>query len=216
MDLRRIALGLAVAVLVLVGAVGVVAAVVEPRAGPRSSPPHEAQVVAPSPPARAGRPGGWTRVTVGAASYAVPPAWVVQPGEQQVAYREEGAVIAAGRGHAVSSIAGCPVAWAVLAEPVRSGNPAGVAQATALAWARGYAGLPGRALPAVVVDGASARVEVPLDDAAGCAGARAELTAVARPAGDRVVTLVVARYLDVPGAPSDSAYAGVLESLAAG
>lgn len=213
MELRRIALGLAVAALVIVGAVGVVAAVVEQSAPPPGAARQEVPVVRPSSAAAAAQEEGWTRVTAGGAAYAVPPAWTVQPAEQQVAYREAGVVIASGRGHAVTSVDGCPVAWAVLADPVRSANTAGVAKATALAWARGYAGLPARSLPVVVVDGVRARVEVPLEGAVGCAGERAELTAVARPVGDAVVALVVARYLDVRGAPSDTAYARMLGSL---
>jgi hypothetical protein len=136
-------------------------------------------------------------------------------------------VIASGRGQAVLSVDRCPVAWAVLADPVRSTNSSGVAEATALAWARGYAGLPvgsgltaSRAAPVELAAGGTAqssRVEVALGEAEpGCAGQRAELTAVARQAGAEVVVLVVARYLDVPGAPSDAAYEGVVGSLDAG
>lgn len=207
MTLRRIALGLAVTALVVVAALVMGAAVVErhdgaARAVESAGPEGSGPVV----------PGGWASVRVGSMSYAVPPAWSRRPAAERVAYREDGAVIAVGRGQAVLSAHGCPVAWAVLADPVRSTNLAGVAEATALAWARGYAGLPAGRLP-VTGRGDRARVVVELGEAAGCAGERAELTAVARQHGAAVVALVVARYLDVPGAPTDAAYEGVVGSL---
>ena len=229
MLLRRIALGLAVAALVVVAGLVLVAAAVErpPTAtGPASPTPGVLPRGESAAEPRSGTRPRWVAVRVGHLSYAVPPAWARRPAGERVAYREDGAVIAAGRGQALLSLDGCPVAWAVLAGPVTSSNVAGVAEATALAWARGYAGLPSEARleasPAeatTVVAGAGAersRVEVDLAGAAGCAGERAELTAVAVRSGAQVVTLVVARYLDVPGAPSDAAYEGVLRSFGAG
>lgn len=227
MTVRRIALGLVVAALVAVSALGVVAAVVE-RGSARHETRHETQVDAPLRSSRGQAPAGWQRVATGRASYVVPPGWSRRPPGERVAYREGGVVIASGRGYAAGhaegpevssatrSAAECPVAWAVLADPVRSSNAAGLAKATALAWARGYAGLPTSALPSVTVDGPRARVEVPLGEGApGCAGEWAELTAVAQPVGDAVVALVVARYLDVPGGLSDAAYDGVVGSFTA-
>lgn len=221
MTLRRIALGLAVAALVVVALLVLVAAVLERV--PPPAPQHDDAPVAGSAAGQAGGgvPASWVRVGVGQVSYAVPPAWSRRPAAERVAYREDGAVIVSGRGQALLSARGCPVAWAVLADGVRSTNPAGVVEATALAWARGYAGLPVgaglRASRAVPADGGVAwrsRVDVDLGDGTDCAGRRAELTAVARPSGAEVVTLVVARYLDVPGGPSDAAYDGVVGSLA--
>lgn len=227
--LRRIALGLAVAALVVVAGLVLVAAAVERR--PTATDPASATPgVLPRGESAAGEPmsgtrQGWATVRVGDLSYAVPPAWARRPAGERVAYREDGAVIAAGRGQALLSVDACPLAWAVLADPVTSSNVDGVAEATALAWARGYAGLPSEARleasPAEatsVVAGASAersRVEVDLAGASGCAGERAELTAVAVRSGAQVVTLVVARYLDVPGTPSDTAYQGMLRSFGA-
>lgn len=225
MLLRRIALGLAVTALVVVAALVLAAAVVE-RSGPRAASGggaarHGAPADAPR---EADRevPASWVRVGVGPAAYAVPPAWSRRPVSERVAYREDGAVIASGRGQAVLSLRGCPVAWALLADPVRSTNVRGVAEATALAWARGYAGLPsGSGLvaspAATTADGQRgwSRVGVDLGAGSGCAGERAELTAIAQQSGAEVVALVVARYLDVPGAPPDAAYEGVVGSLSA-
>jgi hypothetical protein len=219
--LRRIALGLAVAALVVVAALVLVAAVVE-QAGPPSGAGdpsrHQAQVDAPRGAGRAGPPSasvpeGWARVQVGAASYAVPPGWSRRPASERVAYREDGAVIALGRGQAMLSVRACPLAWAVLADPVRSSNVRGVAEATALAWARGYAGLPDDGRLVVRSAAGRARVEIDLGRGSGCAGERAELTVAAQQEGARVVALVVARYLDVPGAPSDATYDGVMGSF---
>lgn len=240
MLLRRIALGLAVTALVVVAALVLVAAVLERPASPDAGPEHReeqpgagaAPVSRPMsrPGSRAVVPRGWVRVAVGEVAYAVPAAWSRRPAGEQVAYREDGAVIASGRGQALSSVHGCSMAWAVVADSVRSSNPAGVAEATALAWARGYAGLPEgaplRASPAgedapAEEDAAGggqaarSRVVVDLGDGPGCGGERAELTAVARQVGAEVVALVVARYLNVRGAPSDAAYEGVLGSLTA-
>ncbi len=230
MLLRRIALGLAVAALVVVAGLVLVAAAVErvsPQRGGAASPTAELMAT-PTTAATETGPGArsaWATVRVGPLSYAVPPAWARRPAGERVAYREDGAVIAAGRGQSLLSAGGCPVAWAVLADPVAASNPSGVAEATALAWARGYAGLPSGAgleaspAEAVALAGGSAersRVEVDLAEGSGCAGERAELTAVARRSGDQVVALVVARYLDVPGTPSDAAYDGVLGSFGAG
>ena len=179
-------------------------------------------------------PAHWVRVRVDDASYAVPRAWQRRPAAQRTAYREDGAVIASGRGQALSWRNSCrtdfapvPGGWAVLADPVVSTNPAGVAEATAVAWARGYAGLPAdapltasSAQPVRLASSgtaAASRVVIDTSDSANpCAGERAELTAVARRVGDSVVTLVVARYLGVRGAPGDAAYAAVLGSLRAG
>ncbi|HSX68374.1 hypothetical protein [Nocardioides sp.] len=231
MLLRRIALGLAVTALVVVAALVLVAAVVE-RSGPRAA--SGTGAVRHGAPADAPReadrevPASWVRVGVGQAAYAVPPAWSRRPVSERVAYREDGAVIASGRGQAVLSAQGCPVAWAVLADPVRSTNVSGVAEATALAWARGYAGLP--IASGLVASGAATtedgqrgwsrvRIDLGADAGAGagsgCAGERAELTAVAQQSGADVVALVVARYLDVPGAPPDAAYERVVGSLSA-
>lgn len=239
MTVRRIALGLVVVALVAVSALGVVAAVVERRGGGPADRSATARSTAADPAGAADAvpPGGptgrvaaivsddWQRIASGAVTYAVPPEWSRRRVTERVAYREDGVVISSGRGYAQHSVGGCPVAWSVLADPVQSTNAPGVARATALAWARGYAGLPsGTPLEAAVgagvmggadasLAGATARVEVPLGDAAGCAGERAELTALATRSGDAVVVLVVARYLSVPGAPTNAAYAGVLGSL---
>lgn len=221
MLLRRIALGLAVTALVVVAAVVMIAAVVE-RTEPRAASSGSVGTTAPVSPAPTGAgpepPAAWGRVEVGEVSYAVPPAWSRRPAVEQVAYREDGAVIASGRGQAVLTVRGCPVAWAVLADPVRSTSVTGVAEATALAWARGYGGLPagsGLTAASAIAEGPRwrSRVRVDLGDGSGCAGERAELTAVAQQSGTQVVTLVVARYLEVPGAPSDTAYDGVVGSF---
>src|SRR5689334_6601310 len=119
MTLRRIALGAAVAALVAVAALALVAPALERE--PSLAAHHETQVDALRGAARA-VPGSWVRVRVGAVSYAAPPAWSLQPAAERVAYREDGAVLASGRGQAVWSVDGCPVAWAVLADPVRSTN----------------------------------------------------------------------------------------------
>ena len=176
-------------------------------------------------------PGDWQRIETDGASYAVPPGWRARPARERSAYREEGKIVASGRGGAQSWANGCrtdfapiPVAWAILADPVRATNPAGVAEASAAAWARGYAADPsgtprqaGAATPLALTDGGTAMASSLTVDLTGsanpCDGDSAELTAVAVQRGDRVVTLVVARYLEVEGAPSDAEYAAVLASL---
>jgi hypothetical protein len=163
------------------------------------------------------------RVASGSASYSVPPEWVRRPVGERIAYREDGAVIASGG--AMATLAGAcdaPTAWAALADPVRSSNVGGVVRATALAWARGYAGLPEAARlravtgPVTLGNGAAtrqARVAVDLGPSDGCAGTQAELTAVSREVDGQVVTLVVARYRGVAGGPDDATYDAVLASL---
>ncbi|MDO7868716.1 hypothetical protein [Nocardioides jiangxiensis] len=238
MTLRRSALVTAVVAVVVTGVLVFVAADagrhgegtaarVQPTAPAAGSPEAHPSVGTRVPPR-------WVRVRVGDASYAVPRTWQRRPAAERTAYREGGAVIAAGRGQALSwgndcrtDFAPVPGGWAVLPDPVAATDAAGVAAATAVAWARGYAGLPATktlaASPAREVRlagggrGLVAQVTVDTTDSANpCAGQRAELTAVARQAGGRVVTLVVARYLDVRGAPGDAVYAAVLGSLRVG
>ncbi len=181
-------------------------------------------------------PPSWIRVGDERATYAVPRRWHRGGYEDLIAYREEGDVIASGRAMATSSVRRCvtrvqgvqtaPVAWAALTDPVESDNAAGVARATALAWARGYAGLPASATgaptqrSAVLADGHRAHVaRLVLDlggGEGGCGGGPAEVAVVARRAGGRVVSLVVARHLDASGSPADPTYDAVLGSLRAG
>lgn len=222
--MRRFALGLVVAGLVVVTGLAVLSAVAGRGPAMRADAREPAPQQVPGD-HEAGPGAGWVRVASGSASYAVPTGWQRRPAGERIAYREDSAVIASGRGYALAAVTGCPVAWAALADPVRSSNVAGVVRATALAWARGYAGLPEAARLRVVTDqvvlgdgGAArrARVQVDLGRSGGCAGERAELTAVSREVDGHVVTLVVARYLDVDGAPDDATYDAVLASLRAG
>lgn len=240
---HRAALVLSLVGLLVVVVLGVLAAVVDARSAPAetraagASPrPQEtgAASLALSAVSAPGVPDDWQRIAIGDTTYAVPQGWRARPARERSAYREEGKIVASGRASAESWANDCrtdfapiPAAWAILAEPVVATNPAGVAEASAAAWARGYAadpsGTPRQASPArplPLADGGTAMASSLTVDLTGsanpCDGDSAELTAVALQRGDRVVTLVVARYLEVEGAPSDEEYAAVLASLHAG
>jgi hypothetical protein len=237
---HRVALVLSLVGLLAVVALGVAAAILDGRSGspvtrpalasprPEATGPASATSAAVTPPVV---PGDWQRIEVDGASYAVPPGWRPRPADERSAYEEQGRLIAAGRGSTQSWANDCrtdfapvPVAWAILADPVVATNPGGVAEASAAAWARGYAADPsgtprhaGTARLLALADGGTAMAASLTVDLTGsanpCDGDAAELTAVAMQRGDRVVTLVVARYLEVEGAPSDATYAAVLASL---
>lgn len=227
---RQVALGFVAA-----GLVAVVLLAAVPVAGGSRSGGHaagSARAAPHVPPALPAAPDGWVRTGSADATYAVPPGW--QTARGPIAYREDGRVIAAGSAMSTSSAQSCvatdggvarsaPVAWAALAEPVESTNPRGVAVATVLAWARGYAGLPASALErprtrvVELADGRraqSARVVLDLGGGGpGCATGRAEITAVSARAGGRVDSLVVARRLGGRATLTPAARASELGSL---
>lgn len=237
---HRVALALSLVGLLVVVALGVTAAVLDGRSGdadarsagavPTGPRPEETGAAA-EPVSAPAVPSDWQRIDVDGTTYAVPPGWRARPADERSAYREGGKIVASGRGSAQSWANDCrtdfapiPVAWAILADPVVATNPAGVAQASAAAWARGYAADPtgtprqaGTAQPLALADGSTAMASSLTVDLTGsanpCDGDSAELTAVAVQRDGRVLTLVVARYLEVEGAPGDAEYAAMLASL---
>jgi hypothetical protein len=175
-------------------------------------------------PAAPGTPSGWTTVTAPrgpdgvVVSYAVPgtAGWHVRAARDAVSYRgADGTPYARGDASALYYGNGCatggrpyPAAWTLLGDPGVDRDLTAYAVAAARAWARGYGGEAARAAtPATsritLPDGTPAvRAEVRLDLArfdVECLGTRGDLVVVAFPAGDRIGSLVVARYVGVTG-----------------
>lgn len=119
-----------------------------------------------------------------------------------------------------------PAAWALVAEAEPGRNVEAVGVRAARTWARGYAtGPDGTVAPlsepevadTELLDGTAAtEVRIDLDMTVfegACVRDEAELSTVSFADGNRVRTLVVARYVDSPGTIAGEEYAAILGSL---